>query len=95
MSNQPFLTIASFPGQVIDFYCMRCGRKGVHAKRRLARTYGGDTGIPELLRKLSKDCSVRDTDGEACCHAAVRLPGSPLINPTDRPLHLVSSVRRR
>jgi hypothetical protein len=78
MPPQPFLTIATFPGQVIEISCTRCGRKGVHAKARMARVHGDDTSIPELIRRLSQDCAFRKNAGEAYCRAAVRYPGTPL-----------------
>ncbi len=78
MSTQPFLTIASFPGQVIEVSCSRCGRKGVHAKARMARIYGDDTAIPDLICRLTEDCAFRKSAGVAHCRAAVRFPGAPL-----------------
>ena len=79
MSVQPFLTIATYPGQVVELACARCARKSVHAKARLARLYGDELGIPELIQKLSQDCPHRKADGPAACSAAVRFPGSPLV----------------
>jgi hypothetical protein len=77
MAKQPFLTIASFPGQVIEISCARCGRRSLWTRARLARTYGDETSIPELIRRLSENCSFRQDGGGAQCRAAVRLPGSP------------------
>lgn len=79
MSVQPFLTIATYPGQVVELACARCARKSVHAKARLARLYGDELGIPELIQRLSQDCPHRKADGAAGCSAAVRFPGSPLV----------------
>jgi hypothetical protein len=79
MSVQPFLTIATFPGQVVELACSRCARKSVHAKARLARLYGDELGIPELIQRLSQDCPHRKSDGAAGCGAAVRFPGAPIV----------------
>jgi hypothetical protein len=76
---QPFLTIATFPGQVVELACERCARKSVNAKARLARLYGDELGIPELIQRLSQDCPHRRSDGAAGCGAAVRFPGSPVV----------------
>ena len=88
MPPQPFLTIATFPGQVIEISCTRCGRKGVHAKARMARVHGDDTAIPELIRRLSQDCAFRKSAGEAYCRAAVRFPGTPLPVWPEGPAHV-------
>jgi len=79
MPAQPFLTIATFPGQVIELACSRCGRKGVHAKSRMARVYGDEIAIPDLIQRLSADCPYRKNAGAAHCRAAVRFPGAPVV----------------
>jgi hypothetical protein len=79
MPPQTFLTIATFPGQVIEFSCSRCALRRAHSKTRLARSYGSDFAIPDLVLALSAKCPLREGDGEAPCGAGFRFPGmSPL-----------------
>jgi len=75
MAEHPFLTIASFPGQVIELACTRCGRRNIYAKTRLARVHGEMTAIPELIARLSSDCSFRKKAGPGYCRASLRFPG--------------------
>lgn len=81
MTVQPFLTIATFPGQVIEVACAQCGRRNLHAKSRLARVYGDEIAIPQLLQRLTAECALRKNEGAARCRAAVRFPGTPEVVP--------------
>jgi hypothetical protein len=79
MPPQTFLTIATFPGQVIELSCSRCAFRSAHSKNRLARCYGGDFAIPDLVLTLSAKCPFRGGDPETPCGAGFRFPGmSPL-----------------
>ena len=40
--------------------CRRCPRRGAYRLARLAAEYGPDISLPELLARLSADCSWRD-----------------------------------
>jgi hypothetical protein len=92
----PLLTIASFPGQVIEISCSRCGRRSVHAKARLARVYGDTISIEDLIGRLTGNCSIRQTAREgAHCAASVRTPFSPLIIDTSSPLADTRPDRRK
>jgi len=94
MPVHPFLTIASFPGQVIELSCTRCGRRNIPAKARLARMFGDMTAIPELIARLSGDCPFRKKAGPGYCRASLRFPGdlphpAPVANrhPAGLPRH--------
>jgi hypothetical protein len=85
MPKSSSLTIASFPGQVIEISCPQCGRRTFNTKARLTRVHGDETTIPELIRRLTGDCPVRQTAGHARCGAATRFAGSPPLIPLAAP----------
>jgi hypothetical protein len=55
MSSAGALTIAEFPGLVLEIYCRRCDRRGRYARARLAERFGPDPSLPDLLRQFSPD----------------------------------------
>jgi len=63
------LTIAEFPGPVVEVHCPRCDRHGRYAKARLAERFGPDLSLPDLLRQLSPDCPARGQPGIESCSA--------------------------
>ena len=83
MPPQTFLTIATFPGQVIELSCARCRLRSTHSKMRLARRYGLDFAIPELVLALSASCPLRGGAQAAQCGAGLRFPG---MSPPHPPL---------
>jgi hypothetical protein len=69
MSIAGALTIAEFPGLVLEVYCRRCDRRGRYVKARLVERFGLNLSLPDLLRELSPDCPARGRPGIESCSA--------------------------
>ena len=69
MSAAGALTIAEFPGSLLEVHCPRCGRRGRYAKARLAERFGPGLSLPDLLREISPDRPARGRPGIESCSA--------------------------
>src|SRR5690242_20505174 len=66
MSAAAALTVAEFPGPVLEVPCPLCDRRGRYAKARLVERFGPNLSLPDLLGQLSPDCPTRGRPGESC-----------------------------
>ena len=63
------LTLAEFPGSIVEVHCPWCDRRGRYTKERLMERFDADMRLPDLLRELSPDCPARGRPGIESCGA--------------------------
>ena len=79
------LTIAQFPGPVVEVHCPRCNRQGRYSRKRLVERFGPDLGLPDLLRRLAPDCPARSRPGIDPCGAIYPALSAALAHPMPAP----------
>jgi len=67
--NGGSLTIAEFPGSVVEVHCPRCDRRGQYAKVRRVERFGAGIRLPDLLREFAPDCPARNSLNNQSCGA--------------------------
>lgn len=76
-----------FPFVVVRIDCTRCTRSGSYRLARLAQKYGAETGLEEVLSRLTADCVFRKAKHpyrQGCGARFADLGGAP--RPPDMPL---------
>jgi len=71
------LTVAQFPGEMIEVVCAACERRGVYAKARLAEQFGAAMALPTLLSKLTHDYRERTRPPKMRCGLSYARRGLP------------------
>ena len=53
------MRLSDYPFVIVRIACRRCGRSGRYRLARLAATYGPETEIETVLKRLTVDCAYR------------------------------------
>jgi len=83
--------LADFPYVLVRIRCDFCQRSGSYKLARLASKFGAEARLDDVLRRVSKDCSVRaDLRGKEC---GARFVDLPMIRPPDAPVRRMMVIR--
>lgn len=59
------LTLADYPGKMVEIACSRCGRRGRLRKDRLIEAYGSEICLPDVRHRLAR-CERHGRLGDTC-----------------------------
>ncbi len=62
------MLLSEYPADLVRLACRRCGRRGQYRRSTLAKRFGADIGLPELLARLvdQAECGQRGSMSAPC-----------------------------